>query len=134
MISVFSYFGENNNGVEFFVNSEAEQAIVYVKARGNLSLPEKDRLVRQAETIILAHPGIDNAFAFAGSGGLNSNTGGTSSPKDTIGQIQLETIPWEDHSKRPDLDGDLVLETLAHTARHGVAEGFERWLSVGIIF
>ena len=113
VISVFSYFGENNNGVEFFVNSEAEQAIVYVKARGNLSLPEKDRLVRQAETIILAHPGIDNAFAFAGSGGLNSNTGGASSPKDTIGQIQLETIPWEDRSKRPDLDGDLVLDTLA---------------------
>ena len=111
VISVFSYFVENNNGVEFFVNSEAEQAIVYVKARGNLSLPEKDRLVRQAESIILANPGIDNAFA--GSGGLNSNTGGASSPKDTIGQIQLKTIPWEDRSKRPDLDGDLVLDTLA---------------------
>ena len=52
--SIFSYFGENNNGVEFFVESEPEQAIVYVRARGNLSLHEKDVLVRQAEEVVLA--------------------------------------------------------------------------------
>jgi len=112
VVTVFTYFGENNNGVEFFVDSEAEQAIVYVKARGNLSLQEKDALVRKAEAIILTHTGIKDAFAFAGNGGLKSNTGGAQRPKDSIGQIQLETIPWEDRSKRPDLDGDLVLATL----------------------
>ena len=112
VVTVFNYFGENNNGVEFFVDSEAEQAIVYVKARGNLSLQEKDALVRKAEAIILTHTGIKDAFAFAGNGGLKSNTGGAQRPKDSIGQIQLETIPWEDRSKRPDLDGDLVLATL----------------------
>ncbi|MFT5864909.1 MAG: multidrug efflux pump [Ascidiaceihabitans sp.] len=90
------YFTNNNKGVEFFVESEPEQAIVYVLARGNLSLVEKDDLVRQAEDIVRAHPGIDTAFSFAGAGGLNANTGGAQAPKDTIGQIQLETIPWED--------------------------------------
>ena len=90
------YFGNNNRGVEFFVESEPEQAIVYVMARGNLSLDEKDNIVRQAEAIVMAHPGIDTVFSFAGDGGLNANTGGAQSPKDTIGQIQLETIPWED--------------------------------------
>ncbi|MEP4981292.1 efflux RND transporter permease subunit, partial [Ascidiaceihabitans sp.] len=89
----------NNNGVEFFVESEPEQAIVYVRARGNMSLEEKDALVKQAEDVILQHPGIETAFAFAGQGGLNANTGGAQAPKDTVGQIQLETIPWE---KRPD--------------------------------
>jgi len=112
VVSVFGYFGENNKGVEFFVESEPEQAIVYVLARGNLSLEEKDAIVREAEQIVLAHPGIDNAFAFAGDGGLNSNTGGAQPPKETIGQIQLETIPWEDRSDRPDLDGDLILDEL----------------------
>ncbi|MGY3436529.1 MULTISPECIES: efflux RND transporter permease subunit [unclassified Marinovum] len=112
VVAVFGYFAENSKGVEFFVESEPEQAIVYVLARGNLSLPEKDAIVREAEAVVLAHPGIDNAFAFAGSGGLNSNTGGAQPPKDTIGQIQLETIPWEDRSDRPDLDGDIVLEEL----------------------
>ncbi|MDG1473100.1 MAG: efflux RND transporter permease subunit [Ascidiaceihabitans sp.] len=90
------YFTNNNKGVEFFVESEPEQAIVYVLARGNLSLQEKDDLVRQAEDIVRLHPGIDTAFSFAGNGGLNANTGGAQAPKDTIGQIQLETIPWED--------------------------------------
>ena len=110
--SIFSYFVENNNGVEFFVESEPEQAIVYVRARGNLSLHEKDVLVQQAEEVVLAHPGVFTAFAFAGEGGLDANTGGSTAPRDTIGQIQLETIPWDDRTDRPELDGDLVLEEL----------------------
>ena len=112
-MAVFSYFGENNLGVEFFVESEPEQAIVYVKARGNLSLHEKDELVRQAEEIVLQHPGISSVFAFAGAGGLNQNTAGASAPKDTIGQIQLETVPWEDRKDRPELDGDIVIDELS---------------------
>ena len=90
------YFINNNKGVEFFVETEAEQAIVYVLARGNLSLEEKDVLLRQAEDVVNSHPGIRSAFAFAGNGGLNANTGGAGAPKDAIGQIQLETIPWEE--------------------------------------
>jgi len=73
---------------------------VYVQARGNLSLTEKDNLVAQAEQVVLAHPGVLNAFAFAGEGGLDSNTGGATGPRDTIGQIQLETIAWEDRPNR----------------------------------
>ncbi|WP_415233750.1 efflux RND transporter permease subunit, partial [Pseudorhodobacter sp.] len=59
----FSYFGTHSKGVEFFVESETEQAIVYVRARGNLSLAEKDRLLRQAEDIILNTEGVESAFA-----------------------------------------------------------------------
>ena len=112
VISVFGYFGANNNGVEFFVESEPEQGIVYVRARGNLSLSEKDEIVKQAETIVMEHPGIKTAFAFAGQGGLNTDTSGGTAPKDTIGQVQFETIPWEDRIDRPELDGDLVIEEL----------------------
>ena len=106
------FFGNNSKGVEFFVESEPEQAIVYVLARGNLSLTEKDAIMKQAEEIVLAHPGVSTAFAFAGEGGLNSNTAGAQAPKDSIGQIQLETIPWEDRALRPDLDGDIVISEL----------------------
>ena len=128
----FVQFGENNKGTEFFVESEPEQAIVYVLARGNLSLEEKDALVSRAEQVVLDHPGIQTAFAFAGEGGLSSNTGGASTPLDTIGQIQLETVPWKDRPtvqehwftipffdidvqrwvKDPAWDGDLVLDQL----------------------
>ncbi|MGB7243549.1 MAG: efflux RND transporter permease subunit [Sulfitobacter sp.] len=110
--SVLIFFTNNNKGVEFFVESEPEQAIVYVLARGNLSLEEKDDLVRQAEEIVIAHPGVNTAFSFAGQGGLNTDASGAATPKDLIGQVQLETIPWEDRADRPDLDGDLVIAEL----------------------
>jgi multidrug efflux pump len=112
VFSIFGYYGSNNNGVEFFVESEPEQAIVYVRARGNLSLAEKDALVQQAEEIVLAHPGVITAFSFAGDGGLNTDASGASTPRDTIGQVQLETIPWEDRAGIAELDGDLVLAQL----------------------
>ncbi|MEM8803530.1 MAG: efflux RND transporter permease subunit, partial [Pseudomonadota bacterium] len=120
VMSVFQYFGENNNGVEFFVDSEPEQAIIYVRARGNLGLMEKDEIVRQVEDIALKTPGIDSAFAFAGAGGLNANTGDAAGPSDTIGQVQIELIPWDDRAAFgrdndipiEDLDGDVVLEAL----------------------
>ena len=120
VVSVFSYFGQNNNGVEFFVESEPEQAIIYVRARGNLSLTEKDALVNEVERIVLETPGIDSAFAFAGAGGLNANTGGAGGPNDTIGQVQIELVPWEDREAYADandfdlanLDGDVVIDDL----------------------
>ncbi|WP_085307270.1 efflux RND transporter permease subunit [Planktotalea arctica] len=112
VISTFSYFGANNKGVEFFVESEPEQAIVYVLARGNLSLQEKDALVAKAEAVVLRHPGVQSAFAFAGEGGLNTDASGAAIPKDTIGQVQLETIPWENRRDRPELDGDTVIAEL----------------------
>ncbi|MFA8442784.1 efflux RND transporter permease subunit [Yoonia sp.] len=112
VVSIFGYYGANNNGVEFFVESEPEQAIVYVRARGNLSLEEKDDLVRQAEEIVLAHPGVITAFSFAGDGGLNTDASGASTPGDTVGQVQLETIPWEDRAGIAELDGDVVLAEL----------------------
>ena len=111
---IFTTFGKNNYGVEFFVEGEPEQAIVYVKARGNLSLTEKDILVRQAELIVNAHPGVESVFSFAGSGGLNQNTAGATAPTDTIGQIQLETIPWENRRGNPNFDGNKIIAELSN--------------------
>ncbi|MFQ6552778.1 efflux RND transporter permease subunit [Aestuariibius insulae] len=112
VMSVFGYFAANSNGVEFFVESEPEQATVYVRARGNLSLTEKDAMVREVEEIVMAHPGVINTFSFAGDGGLNTDTSGGGSPADTIGQVQFETIAWEERADRPDLDGDIVIAEL----------------------
>ncbi|MCO6382571.1 efflux RND transporter permease subunit [Oceanicola sp. 502str15] len=120
VVFTFGYYGANNNGVDFFVESEPEQAIVYVRARGNLSLEEKDLMVKEVEDTISHIPGIESAFSFAGEGGLNSNTGGSQAPLDTVGQIQLELIPWEDRPEYArthdvplaELDGDVILEKI----------------------
>ncbi|HEY9037631.1 MAG TPA: efflux RND transporter permease subunit [Roseovarius sp.] len=121
------FYMNNNNGTEFFVESEPEQAIVYVRARGNLSLEQKDALVRQVEQVVLAERGVESAFAFAGDGGLTNNTGGAQPPLDTIGQVQFETTPWEDRPtvtepwlwglwdrkiSDPAVDGDLIIADL----------------------
>ncbi len=89
-------FPANSRGVEFFVENEPEQATTYVRARGNLSLTEKDQMVRQVEDIIAKHPAVINVFSFAGEGGLDTGgPGGGQSPADTVGQVQFEMIPWE---------------------------------------
>ncbi|MEX0279130.1 MAG: efflux RND transporter permease subunit, partial [Ruegeria sp.] len=130
VVSVMTAFTNNNRGVEFFVETEPEQATAYVRARGNLSLAEKDAIVLAAEQTISAHPAVINVFAFAGEGGLDQNTGGAQAPGDTVGRVQFEIIPWEDrpnvsepilgglfdrHFIDPEYDGDKVLEDL--TAR-----------------
>ncbi len=112
VVTVFTYFSEHNRGVEFFVESETEQAIVYVRARGNLSIAEKDVLVAQVEKVILATDGIESAFAFAGAGGLNQNTGGAGGPRDAIGQVQIELTPWAQRKDDPEMDGDVVMAKL----------------------
>jgi len=97
--AIFMFYMNNNNGTEFFVDSEPENAIVYVRARGNLSIDQKAEIVNRAEDIVMAHPNVKNAFAFAGDGGLNNNTGGAQPPRDTIGQIQFEMLKWEDRPR-----------------------------------
>jgi len=134
----FVLFPENNNGVEFFVESEPEQATVYVRARGNISLVEKDMMVQQVEDVVSAHPAVINVFAFAGEGGLDTAGPGSTTPPDSIGQVQFEIIPWEerptarqrwffDRLERdvtaPDFDGDYVIEQL--NVELGKLPGFE---------
>jgi multidrug efflux pump len=127
------YYINNNNGTEFFVESEPEQGIVYVRARGNLSLEQKDDLVGQVEDVVLAQTGVASAFAFAGKGGLENNTGGAQPPLDTIGQVQFETIPWDERGtitqpwlwglwdreiSDPAIDGDKIIDELTAKLAH----------------
>jgi multidrug efflux pump len=89
----FVYFGAHNNGVEFFVQTEPERAIVYVRARGNLSLDQRDRMVRATEQAVISVPGVEAVFAFSGGGGL-ADKSGQEGPPDAVGQVQLELAPW----------------------------------------
>ncbi|MDE0306956.1 MAG: efflux RND transporter permease subunit [Albidovulum sp.] len=90
----FIYFSKNNHGVEFFTAAEPEQAKIFVRARGNLSVEEQDQFVRSVEKLVNGTEGIGATFAFAGEGGLANNGG--SKPNDSIGEIQIEFDLWED--------------------------------------
>ncbi len=99
---IFSYYGAHNNGVEFFVETDPGRAIVYVRARGNLSLAERDRMVRATEQAVMSVPGIAAVFAFSGGGGL-ANKRGQKGPPDAVGQVQLELVPWYERGSGDDI-------------------------------
>lgn len=95
IFSIIQGFKQNNKGVEFFVETEFEQALAHVRARGNLSISEKDRLVRMVEKEILGVEGVEAVFAFTGPGGFTNADGlGDAKPIDTIGGIQIELSEW----------------------------------------
>ncbi|WP_306117174.1 MULTISPECIES: efflux RND transporter permease subunit [unclassified Roseitalea] len=106
---IIQYYVNNNNGVEFFPAVEPEYGLLYVKARGNLSLEEQDALVRRAEERLLDWPGIDTVYARSGSsrGGIQLGSGGG---EDTIGTIQYEFVDWRERKAAGDILTDLRAE------------------------
>ncbi|MFN0116270.1 MAG: efflux RND transporter permease subunit [Paracoccaceae bacterium] len=83
-------YGHYGKGVEFFPDVEPDYGLLYVKARGNLSITEKDALVRQAEERILGWPGIKTVYTRVGSSGQASEE----VPVDAVGVIQYEFVDW----------------------------------------
>ena len=108
VIGSFQLYGVYGKGVEFFVKTEPERAIIYVRARGNLSLAQQDNLVQSVERRIKGVDGLAAAIAFSGAGGLQIDGG--EAPEDAVGQIQIELADWRDRLLRPDpLTGDEVM-------------------------
>jgi multidrug efflux pump len=92
---IAAFYVSHPTGTEFFVEVEPEQAIVYVRGRGNLGNEEKLALVREVEAIVSKVEGVDNIATYAGTdtSGGGALGGNLDVPVDTIGQIQLELAP-----------------------------------------
>ncbi|MES1952722.1 acriflavin resistance protein [Salinisphaera sp. S4-8] len=89
-VAVFAYasFGK---GVEFFPDIAPDNAVIQIHARGQQSVAEADRLVRQVEDRVLAMPGFESVYTRTGAGQQSFRQG---TADDVIGQIQLELEPW----------------------------------------
>ena len=96
-------YGKYGKGAEFFPDVEPDYGLLYVKARGNLSIEEKDKLVHLAEERILGWPGIETVYARTGAGGGAGNDAGP----DVIGVIQYEFVDWRDRKSANDILADL---------------------------
>jgi multidrug efflux pump len=103
LVSVPYAYGKFGKGVEFFPNVEPEFGLLYVKARGNLSIGEKDALVRQAEARILGWPGIATVYTRSGKAG----GGGNEVAADVIGVIQYEFVDWRERKPASQILADL---------------------------
>jgi multidrug efflux pump len=88
--SLYSYINYGN-GVEFFPTVEPDYGLLYVHARGNLSLAEMDFATREAESRILGWPGIKSVYTRVG-----KTRGGQEIPEDVVGVIQYEFVDWRE--------------------------------------
>jgi multidrug efflux pump subunit AcrB len=90
------------NGVEFFPTVEPDYGLLYVHARGNLSLAEMDIATREAERRILGWPGIKSVYTRVG-----KTRGGQDIPEDVVGVINYEFIDWRERKSAHDILDDL---------------------------
>ena len=90
LVGVQMAYGKLGKGVEFFPKVEPDYGQVVIHGRGNLSLDEKDRLVRAVEERVLKYPGLKTVYTRAGEQPRQSNELG----EDTIGVIQFEFADW----------------------------------------
>ncbi|WP_308918061.1 hypothetical protein, partial [Jannaschia sp. LMIT008] len=90
---------------------ELEAANVFVRARGNLSLQQKDDLLTRAGRIVLETPGIQSAFAFAREGGLSTRGpgGGAGSAEQLVDYVR----PAHDAVKAEDAAATFVMGGIA---------------------
>ena len=99
LVAVQAAYGIYGKGVEFFPDVEPENAILQVHGRGNLSINERDALLRQVEDRVMdlqrEHGEFHTIFAksMAASGRQDDEA------EDLVGIIQLEFTDW--FSRRP---------------------------------
>ena len=90
LVGVQIYYVNHGNGIEFFPRVEPDEAAFQVHARGNLSVLEKDALVREVEERILDMPEFATVYTRTGSAG---GSGGAAA--DVIGSVTVELVDWE---------------------------------------
>ena len=111
LIGIFMLYGQYGNGVEFFVETEPEQAAVIVSARGNLSSTEMLNLVTEVEDIVIGVDGVESVFTQTGPGQGGPGQGGDA-PADMIGRISIELAPYEERRA-----GAVILEEIRALTR-----------------
>lgn len=92
MFGVYAFFFLFGTGIEFFPNVEPDQANIVVRSPGDLSLSQKDNLMKIVENKVLdMDKEIKVFYTKVGNLGFNSDT---LYPPDTIGIIQLDFHDW----------------------------------------
>ena len=95
LVGTYMFYSVVGKGVVFFPQTEPEIAQVQIRARGDLSITEKDRIVRSVEERLLPMQEVQSVYAKS----LASVVGQVGLAADVIGIIQLEFIEWDKRRK-----------------------------------
>ena len=87
-------YGQFGKGMVFFSDSHTPWAVVKVRARGNLSSQEADRLVREVEDLLMEVDAIKDMNAYA-------SPGGGSNGRDVVGTLFIELHDRNDVDRPP---------------------------------
>ena len=105
LIGVQVVYGTFGKGVEFFPEIEPENAIVQVRARGNLSVWEQKDLLEQVEQRILPLTEFKTVYTRIGTA-TNSEEA-----EDIIGTISLEFVDWNQRRPADEIFVDIMERT-----------------------
>lgn len=105
IIGLMFMYGKLNHGVEFFPDTEAEIGMVNIRARGNLSLAERDALVRQVEQRLYDMTEIKTLYSKSFISAPNDGA------RDMVGQIQMEFENWQLRRPATDIFNDIRART-----------------------
>lgn len=103
-IFTYSFLGK---GVEFFPEVDAEIALIDVRARGNLSLIERDALVKNVEKRVYDMAEIKTLYTST----FISPPNDGQSPVDLVGRIQLELEDWQQRRTAKEILEEIRLRT-----------------------
>jgi len=93
IVLIYAAYGRFNHGVDFFPSVEPDSAQVQVRARGDLSVWERDAIVREVESHLLNMPEVKALYARS-----MLSTGNNMAP-DVIGVLQFQFTDW--YTRRP---------------------------------
>jgi multidrug efflux pump len=103
LISVYVAFGLFGKGIEYFPDVEQPFGMIDIRARGDLSIMEKDALVRQVEERVLGMPEIE--FLYARTGSFDRGA------EDQIGTLTLNYVKWDQRRKADDILEEIRVNT-----------------------
>ncbi len=97
VIAAGTAYGSFGKGVEFFPDVEPESAMVQIQARGDLSIHEKDAVLRQVEERLIGWPELQSLYA------RSFNRADSQLAADVIGVIQFQLADWQRRRKASEI-------------------------------
>ncbi|KDE40674.1 RND multidrug efflux transporter [Nitrincola lacisaponensis] len=117
ILLIYTAYGRFNHGVEFFPDVEPETLQLQVRARGDLSVYEKDQLLQRIEARLNHYPEVESLYArsFA----MPSMQMGT----DVIGILQFRLVDW--HQRR---HSEAIIQSMRELTEdiHGIELEFRK--------
>lgn len=89
LVGTFILYGAVGHGVEFFPDVDADVGMIDIRARGNLSILEREQLVLKVEERIFNMDEIQSVYTSSFIKGPND------AAADLIGRIQIELVNWK---------------------------------------